>query len=189
MLIPKIETERLLLRMYSADELETVYSMITDADVRKFLPAKTPPSKEDILASLPIRLDFWTARGFGQLGVFEKDTGKLTGYVGIAPLDQTPEIEIYYGFFKQFWGKGYATEAAKALLRFGFEEARLEKIVGAAHPENFPSQNVLKKIGLKQEKQLRHLYGIDSVYFSLLRADYRPDGAAKYNLNFTEIDD
>ncbi|HEX8369890.1 MAG TPA: GNAT family N-acetyltransferase [Pyrinomonadaceae bacterium] len=188
MLLPKIETERLLLRMYRPDELEDVYRLITDRDVQRFLPDYSI-EKEEVLTSLPRRLERWRERGFAQLGVFEKDTEKLTGYCGLQYLDETPEVEIYYGFFKEFRGKGYATEAAKALLRFGFEEATLEKIVGATHPENFPSQNVLKRIGLNREKELRHLYGEDSVYFSLLRADYKPGGAAKYDLSFTETDD
>jgi ribosomal-protein-alanine N-acetyltransferase len=155
--------------------------------VKRFLP-DYPVEKEDVLASLPRRLQRWREQGFAQLGVFEKATEKLTGYCGLQYLDQTPEVEIYYGFFKPFWGKGYASEAAKALLRFGFEEAGLEKIVGATHPENFASQGVLRKSGLKQEKDLRHLYGEDSVYFSLLREDYKP-GNATYNLSFTKIDD
>lgn len=187
MFVPKIETERLLLRMYEPDELEEVYRLMTDADVRRFLPEREI-AKEEVLASLPRRLQRWREQGFAQLGVFEKDTGKLTGYCGLQYLDDTPEVEIYYGFFKPFWGRGCATEAARALLRFGFEEAKLEKIVGATHPENFASQNVLKRIGLKQEKEHRHLYGVDSVYFSLWREDYRPD-EAKYNLSFTKTDD
>ncbi|HLM01632.1 MAG TPA: GNAT family N-acetyltransferase, partial [Pyrinomonadaceae bacterium] len=127
MLLPKIETERLLLRMYQSNELEEVYRLITDAEVRRFLP-EYRIEKKDVLASLPRRLQRWRELGFAQLGVFEKETGKLTGYCGLQYLDETPNVEIYYGYFKEFWGKGYATEAAKALLRFGFEEAKLEKI-------------------------------------------------------------
>src|SRR5215213_9862955 len=166
MLLPKIETERLLLRMYRRDELEDVYRLITDREVRRFLP-KFPAEKTDVLASLPRRIERWRENGFAQLGVFEKASGKLTGYSGLQYLDNTPEVEIYYGFFKDFWGKGYATEAAKALLRYGFEESKLERIVGATHLENFASQGVLQNIGLKREKEIRHLYGTDSIYFSL----------------------
>jgi ribosomal-protein-alanine N-acetyltransferase len=188
MLLPEIETERLRLRMYRRAELEDVYRLITDRNVRRFLP-EYAIEKADVLASLPRRIQRWRENGFAQLGVFEKASGKLTGYCGLQYLDKTPEVEIYYGFFKEFWGKGYGSEAAKALLRFGFEEAKLEKIVGATHLENFASQGVLQNIGLKREKEIRQLYGTDSVYFSLLREDYQPDAAAKYDLTFTKIDD
>lgn len=191
MLLPKIETARLLMRMYQPDELETVYRLVTDADVRTYMPA--PPgyviTREDVLSSLPRRLARWRERDFGQLGVFEKAGEKLIGYCGLQQLDKSPEIEIYYGFFKEAWGKGYATEVAKAFLRFGFETVKLEKIVGVTHPENLSSQKVLRKIGLQQEKDLRRFYKADVTYFWLWREDYQPDAAEKYELGFTEIDD
>lgn len=176
--------------MYRADELETVYQLTTDPDVTRFFP--TPPgcviTKEDVLSSLPRRLERWRAQGFAQLGVYEKTDEKLIGYCGMQYLDKTPEVEIYYGFFKEAWGKGLATEAAKAFLRFGFEELKLEKIVGVTQPKNFASQKVLLKIGLKQEQELKRFYKADLNYFSLSRAEYKP-GAAEYVLRLTEIDD
>jgi RimJ/RimL family protein N-acetyltransferase len=188
MLLPRIETERLLLRIYVQEELEEVYRLITDRDVRKFLPERSIEKRED-LASLTRRLDNWRTNGFAQLGVFEKQSGKLIGYCGLQYLDKTPEVEIYYGFFKEAWGKGCATEAATALLRYGFEEAKLAKMVGVTNQANIASQKVLRKIGLKQEKDLRKIYGQDSNYFRLFREDYKPDAAAKYELSFTKIDD
>lgn len=191
MLLPKIETERLLMRMYQPEDLEIVYRLVTDKDVTRFFPR--PPgyiiTREDVLSSLPQRLERWKKQNFGQLGVFEKTGAELIGYCGLQYLDKTPEVEIYYGFFKEAWGKGYATEAARGFLRFGFEAVKLEKIVGVTHPANLASQKVLLKIGLRQEKKLRRFYKAELVYFSLSRADYRPDGAAKYDLSFTEIDD
>ncbi len=188
MLLPKIETERLLLRIYKAEELEIVYRMLSDTDVTRFYPPNFSIEREDVLSSLPRRLEKWRTQGFGQLGVFEKNTENLIGYCGLQYFDKTPEIEIYYGFFKDFWGKGIATEAAKAMLRFAFEEANLEKTAAGTHPDNLASQKVLLKIGLEQHKELRRFYNIDSVYFSILRENYKPD-AQQYNLSYSEIDD
>ncbi|HEY0426577.1 MAG TPA: GNAT family N-acetyltransferase [Pyrinomonadaceae bacterium] len=185
MLMPKIETERLLLRIYEPAELETVYQMLTDKNVTRFYPSGFSVAREDILTSLPRRLEKWCRQGFGQLGVFENEN--LIGYCGLQYFDKTPEVEIYYGFFKDWWGKGVATEAAKAMLRFGFEETRLEKIVAGTHPNNFASQKVLQKIGLNKHEGLQRFYNIDSVYFSILRENYRPDDA-KYVLSYTKID-
>lgn len=131
----------------------------------------------------------WREQGFGQLGVFEKDSEKLIGYCGLQYFDNTPEVEIYYGFFKDFWGKSYATEAAKAMLRFGFEQTNLDKIAAGTHPDNFASQKVLQKIGLEKFDGLKRFYNIDSAYFSILREDFIPDDAAKYAVSYTEIDD
>ena len=190
MRLPKIETERLLLRMYRAGELETVYRLTTDPEVTAFFPP--PPgfvtTREDVLSSLPRRRQKWETQGFGQLGVFEKRSENLIGYCGLQYLDRTPEIEIYYGFFKQSWGKGLATEAAKAFVRFGFESLKLEKIVAVAQPKNFASQKVLLKTGFRRESRLRRFYKADLNYFSLLRADYQSD-ARPYDLSLTETDD
>lgn len=183
---PRIETERLILRTYTNEDLKTVYVLITDPEVTRFFPKSYSVKKEDVLASLPRRLDKWRKQGFGQLGVFEKATGQLIGYVGLQYLDQTTEVEIYYGFFKKMWGRGIATEAAKAMLRFGFEEINLEKIVAVTHPENYASQKVLTRLGLERGENQR-FYNVDAAYFSISKRDFQPD-AAEYLLSSVEID-
>ncbi|MGC2237921.1 MAG: GNAT family N-acetyltransferase [Pyrinomonadaceae bacterium] len=188
MRLPIIETKRLLLRMYKPEELEIVYKMLADKDVTRFYPPGFSITREDVLASLPRRVERWRERGFAQLGVFEKENENLTGYCGLQYFDNTPEVEIYYGFFKDSWGKGFATEAARAMLRFGFEETNLDEIVAGTHPDNFASQKVLMNIGLKKHEGLRRFYNIDSVYFSISREDYKPD-EVEYDLSWTKIDD
>lgn len=170
-MLPRIETERLLLRTYKQDDLETVYLLASDPYVTHFFPARPAVDREDVLSSLPRRNERWQKQGFGQFGVFEKKTEKLIGYCGLQYLDNTPEVEIYYGFFHDHWGKGLATEAAKAVLKFGFEQAKLERIVGVTHPENIASQKVLLNIGLKREKTAR-FYGEETVYFALSAKEY-----------------
>lgn len=187
--IPRIETERLVLRMYQPTELETVYRLLADKDVKRFYPPGFSVTREQIVDGFPRRMDGWRAQGFGQLGVFEKKTGEMLGYCGLQFFDATPEVEIYYGFFQKAWGKGIATEAAAAMLRFGFEETHLDKIVAGTHPDNFASQKVLEKIGLIKYPELKRFYNIDSVYFSILRQNFRPDPTAAYVLSWMEIDD
>jgi ribosomal-protein-alanine N-acetyltransferase len=171
MLLPEIETERLLLRTYKADDMETVYRLASDPHVTRFFPARPAINREDVLSSLPRRNEKWEKQGFGQFGVFEKKTEKLIGYCGLQYLDKTPEVELYYGFFQDHWGRGLATEAAKAVLKFGFEQAKLERIVGVTHPENIASQKVLLKIGFKKEK-IVDVYGTEAVYFALSGEEY-----------------
>jgi ribosomal-protein-alanine N-acetyltransferase len=188
MLLPTIETGRLLLRMYKPEELEIVYQMLADKDVTRFYPEGFSITREEVLSSMPRRLEKWRTQGFGQFGVFENANENLIGYCGLQPFDNLPEIEIYYGFFKGFWGRGIATEAAKAVLRFGFEESKLEKIAAGTHPDNIASQKVLLKIGLEQKEGLKRIYNTDSVYFLITKENYQPDAVAKYDLSYTEID-
>jgi ribosomal-protein-alanine N-acetyltransferase len=183
--IPLIETERLLLRTYVQDDMETIFRMITDPDVGRFFPDRNY-EREDILASLPRRMAYWKKNGFGQFGVFDKSSGKMAGYCGLKFLDDTDEVEIYYGFFRDFWGKGYATESATAVLRFGFEQTPLERIVGLTHPENYASQKVLEKIGLVREREAFH-YDMDLFYYALEKGIYSTP-TSEYSLDWQETD-
>ena len=185
--VPVLETERLILRPYARADLEAVYLMVSDPEIRRFFPQGPDIKREDVLASLPKRLGFWRANGFGQFGVFEKPGDKMAGYCGLKFLDDTAEVEVYYGFFRDYWGKGYATESAAAVLRFGFQETPLERIVGVTHTENFASQKVLEKIGLKHEKQV-FSYGMELNYFSIEKENYTLSDAP-YTLSFKKTDD
>jgi len=187
MLLPKIETERLLLRIYQTDDLEAVYNLMTDENLTRFFPENYSINKADVLASLPRRMERWRKYGFGQFGVFDKSTGKLIGYCGLQPLDKTGEIEIYYGFYKEFWGQGLATETAGAVLRFGFEIAELPRIAAATHPDNAKSQQVLQRLNMKQGED-GYFYNFEAAYFSISREDYRRDEAAFFKLDFYEAD-
>jgi len=183
-MFPQIETERLLLRTYKTDEMEKVYELSSDRDVTKHFPPYFTINKEEVLASLPTRLYRWRTQGFGQFGVFGKTDEDLIGYCGFQYLDRTEAVEIYYGFFKNHWGKGFATEAARAAVRFGFEQVKLPKIAAVTHPDNIESQNVLRKLGFKGGESAE-FYQMPVVYYEITAEQYEPDGAF-YNLSFTE---
>ncbi|MDQ6786978.1 MAG: GNAT family N-acetyltransferase [Acidobacteriota bacterium] len=184
MLLPIIETERLFLRTYRTQDLETVYLLCTDPDVTHFFSAEFSVKREDVLASLPRRTERWRTQGFGQLGVFEKNTGKLIGYCGMQYLEDTTDVEIYYGLFKEYWQRGLATEAAKAVLRFAFESLKLPQIVAVTHPKNLSSHKVLQKLGMSRGDDAE-FYSTAAAYFSLPRADYKKDSSF-YELRFEE---
>jgi RimJ/RimL family protein N-acetyltransferase len=182
MLLPLIETARLRLRVYKESEMERVYELSSDKDVTRYFPADFKLVREEVLKSLPKRIERWQIQGFGQFGVFDKADETLLGYCGFQYLDDSGMVEIYYGFFREFWNRGFATEAARAVLRFGFEEIGLPKIVAVTHPENFDSQKVLRKIGLRGGGPARY-YNLDVTYFELDAADYRADDSV-YKVSF-----
>lgn len=173
-MFPQIETERLLLRTYKPDEMERVYELSSDKNVTRHFQPDFKIDKVEVLASLPKRLERWQKQGFGQFGVFDKFTQILIGYSGFQYFEQTELVEIYYGFFKEFWGKGFATEAASAVLRFGFEQVKLPKIVAVTHPENIESQKVLKKLGLSGG-ELAEFYDMSVVYYEITAEQFKPD--------------
>jgi len=87
--------------------------------------------------------------GYAPFVIVMKDGDKFIGSGGVVPVEDTPDVEIAYHFLPSAWGKGYATEAATAILAFGFENARLKEIIGLAYPDNVASWRVLEKVGMR----------------------------------------
>ncbi len=102
--------------------------------------------------------------------VVVKDSGHVIGYCGLIFLEGTTEVELAYGLAKSSWGKGFATEAARASLRFGFEELKLNRVVAVVNPQNIPSQRVLEKLGMKYTKDAHH-YDADLMYYEIPKQD------------------
>ncbi|MDJ0519843.1 MAG: GNAT family N-acetyltransferase [Trichodesmium sp. MO_231.B1] len=88
----------------------------------------------------------------------------------------TPEIELGYLLNPAYWYRGLATEAAKASLKYGFEELKLKEIVAVAQPENIASQRVMEKLGMKYEKDANY-YQTNVVYYTIFRKEYYPDSS------------
>ncbi len=179
----EIETERLLLRMFRPDDADLMYDRIwTDPDVMRFVqPDGWPHPREESANFLDRLVTRFRDNGYGQWAVTVKDAGELIGYCGLKTLADTPDIELLYGIAREHWGRGLVTEAARAALRFGFEEAGLDYIVAIALPANVGSWRVMEKIGMSREGMARH-YGYDVVRYSMRRDDFRPDPTAAYTL-------
>ena len=83
---------------------------------------------------------------------FHKEDSALIGWSGLSYLEDTGEVEIGYGLAKPYWGRGLASEAAAATIKYGFEQLGLPRIVAIASPDNITSRRVLEKLGMKFEK-------------------------------------
>lgn len=181
------ETERLLLRPYALEDIELSRELLFDPEVMKYVGEL--PEDFDIEKS---QRDVIRRGAGGRIGVWcviEKTTGEKLGDVVLTPLpinlDDTDwssvvpdcypdsEIETGYLFRRSAWGKGYATEACRRILRFGFEMTDLDTIVAVTDPENAASMQVLGKCGLKQNG-LRRAYNDDNCTdFAITRDEWR----------------
>src|ERR687884_170254 len=115
--------------MLTADRLK-----LMEIETERLLLRMFRPDDADVMYER-----IWTDRA-----VTLKDGGELLGYCGLKTLADTPDIELLYGIVEEHWGRGLVTEAARAALRFGFEEAGLDYIVAIALPENVASQRVME---------------------------------------------
>jgi ribosomal-protein-alanine N-acetyltransferase len=100
----------------------------------------------------------------------------LVGFCGLRPLDNAPGVEVLYGIAPSSWGDGFATEAALAMLHYGFEEAGLDRILGIADKQNAASRRVLEKIGMTFEEYLLN-EGREEARYSIQREGFRPSAS------------
>ncbi|MDQ3819667.1 MAG: GNAT family N-acetyltransferase [Acidobacteriota bacterium] len=174
--IPEIETERLHLRAFTPGDLDDLCLVFGDADVMKYISGGKPRSREDTETGLLRTIEGFKKRGFGLWAVVAKNGENFIGYCGLTYLEDTSEVEVAYGLAKSQWGKGFATEAASASLRYGFEEMKLDRIVAVVDRQNISSRRVLEKLGMRYTKDVHH-YDADLMYYEISKAGYQSDGA------------
>jgi RimJ/RimL family protein N-acetyltransferase len=168
--IPEIETGRLRLRAFAEGDLDELCAVFGDAEVMKYISGGKPRTRAATREGLLRSIEGWNKRGFGLWAVVEKESGRMIGYCGLMFLEGTTEVELAYGLAKSVWDKGFATEAARAALRFGFEELKLERIVAVVNPQNEASRKVLEKLGMRYTKDAHH-YDADLMYYEISRPD------------------
>lgn len=171
-----METARLRLRKINQQDFDALFPIVTDPDVMKYLGLEAGAllTKEETTFTLGKMVEFWAQHGFGRWAVVKKENGKLIGLCGFRLLENMPEL--FYMFAKASWGRGLATEAAGACLRYGFEELGFERIMAVTRHANTASINVMIKIGMSYEKDVTHS-GVDAVCYMATRNDYQPNQA------------
>jgi RimJ/RimL family protein N-acetyltransferase len=149
----ELRTDRLLLRRWTEADHEPFAALNADPLVTEFLPAILSREESDAVIQ---RLEAHFERhGFGFWAV-ETEDGSCAGFVGLSvPRFEaafTPCVEIAWRLAPEHWGRGYATEAARAALAFGFEVVGLEEILSFTVPANVASRRVMEKIGMRCDR-------------------------------------
>ena len=159
-----ILTNRLELRPYVPDDIPRIHTVLY-GDVRARRLTGGVSSLAETQASIERYITLQERKGYSFWAVIEQKTGELVGEAGLKLLDDKgPEVELGYAFAPQAWGKGFATEAGEAVLRAAFGELSLNRIVAVTEVENATSQQVLAKLGFRQEGK-RPSYGKELPYF------------------------
>ena len=148
MTIPTIFTPHLILRAWSTADADRLFEIINEIDMFKYFPEKRAPQRPWVDKYINHHLSHWQERGYGHWAIINTEDGRLVGWNGLEYLPETDETEVAYLLSRQVWGRGFATEAACAAVRFGQESCCLSTIIGLVHPENIASIRVLEKCGL-----------------------------------------
>jgi [ribosomal protein S5]-alanine N-acetyltransferase len=150
-----IETERLELRPLTMNDLDALALIYRDPEVRKYFP-EGALTYEETREELEWIIDVYYGQyGFGLWATTHKQTNEFIGRCGLLPwtFDGRSEIEVAYLLARAFWGRGLGTEAARAILAYGFEELHLSRLISLIDPANEASINVAVKIGMHLEKE------------------------------------
>jgi RimJ/RimL family protein N-acetyltransferase len=150
---PELRTERLLLRGWRDADLEPFAALNADPEVMAHFPATQSRAASDRLVEASI--EGWNEHGFGLWALERLGDGQFLGFTGLSrpsfEAHFTPAVEVGWRLARDAWGRGYATEAAEAALRFGFETVGLAEIVSFTVPANVRSRAVMERLGMTHD--------------------------------------
>lgn len=148
-----LQTNRLSLRRLTLDDAEFIFGLVNQPAWLRFIGDKNVRNLEDARDYLRTGpLDMYQRCGFGTFMVERKDDGAAVGTCGLLKRDLLPEPDIGYAFLPEFWGQGYALEAATAVLDYGRYTHELTRILAIVSPDNERSIRVLERCGMKFER-------------------------------------
>jgi RimJ/RimL family protein N-acetyltransferase len=152
---PVIETERLILRPWRGADIAPNTAMLSDPDSARFITADRKPVTDALNGwrNAAIMAGHWALYGAGMFVVEEKSSGLFTGRVGPWFPPSWPGFEVGWGIAKEFRGKGYAVEAARAAIDWAFANFEIEQVVHSIDPSNLASQAVARRLGADKHGQ------------------------------------
>ena len=143
-----LETERLYMREFKIEDAHLLVDLNSDSKVTRFTGDGEIKNLEDARQILTTIIFPQYSKKMGRWAVHLKFSDEFIGWCGLKFQEGSEEVDLGYRFFNKYWGKGYATESAKAVIDYGINILKLKNIIALAAKENTASINVLKKLGM-----------------------------------------
>jgi len=170
--VPTLETERLILRSFRAQDVDVMAQLFANPDFMRFSLGVFTERKQTI--AFIDKVMGWDGVGIpSQFAVVPRDEDALIGYCGFFyhPEHQIEDIEIGYRLHPDYWNRGLITEAARAVRDHGFRDWELSRVISLIHPENIPSRRVAEKNGMQVEKEIT-FRGFPTLVFAMTREQW-----------------
>lgn len=145
--IPSLETERLTLRPFREADVAPFFELSQDPDVMRYVGDRRVPTLQEAWRGIAGWIGHWALRGYGQWAIEERSSGRLIGRAGIINPAEWPGAEVGYLLGRAWWGHGYATEAARAAMDWGFEQFDFSDLISLIDPDNTASIAVATRLG------------------------------------------
>jgi len=146
-----LETGRLILDTWQGSDWTAFHPIATDVEVMRYITGGVPWTGEQTRSFVDRQVKLYAERGFCRWKLLAKPAGEPIGFCGAGYWGDYPDPEIGWWLARRCWGRGLATEAARAALSDVLERVRLERIVSIARPENTASIRIMEKLGLERE--------------------------------------
>lgn len=150
---PLYETDRLIVRHFNAADLDDFAALCADQRVMRYMGDGITLPRSEVARWIDICQDKYAQRGYGTSAIFEKSSGTFIGYCGVVRAPGNDFDELVYAYHTASWGKGYATEASRAMLGYVFARSALDAIYATIHPDNHNSKKVAEKSGFQFDRQ------------------------------------
>ena len=160
-----MRTERLLFAPWTEADWLALKPIATDPEVMRYISDGQPWPDDRIQEFVQRQIGCLRLHAYCMWQLLEASSGCMIGFCGLQPLESTGDVEIGWWLARSHWGRGLATEAARAVLEDGFERAGLARIVAIAQPRNRASVQVMEKLGMQYEKPMKHK-GFDVVLYA-----------------------
>lgn len=172
MQIPQLKTQRLILREWREEDFEAYAEMCGDREVMRYIGAGQVLSRDESWRSMAMIAGHWRLRGYGMWAVEERQSGEMIGRIGCWHPHGWPGFEIGWSLRRTYWGRGFATEGAKAALDYAFRELQQPDVISLIRPENLASRRVAEKLGEKLTGTME-LLGGEAVIYKMYREDWQ----------------
>lgn len=149
------ESDRLILRELLPEDAQGIFEMDSDAEVHQYLGNKPIKTLEESRVSIEYIRQQYIDNGIGRWAVIEKETNQFIGWSGLKLITELTNghinyYDLGYRFIKKYWGKGYATESARASISYAFNQLNADEVYAIADIDNLASVKILEKLGLKR---------------------------------------
>jgi len=166
-----LETDRLTLRMLRESDFDACAEAGADPEVMRFIGDGQPLARPMAWRNMAMMLGHWQLRGYGMWAVEEKESGEMVGRVGCWRPEGWPGLEVGWTLRRRFWGRGYATEAARASVAYAFEALGQTRVISLIAPDNVNSIRVAERLGEKPEGEWE-VFGTKVIIYAVGREEF-----------------